>query len=101
MTAGPGLWVGDSDLGLTAGGEAMLVAETELPAGPTGLRQHARALVSLGNGAVEFLDVLAGQVLIASLAGQADRYSRKVQQPVRIWPDWHTRSGTVTCGDRH
>src|SRR5215831_737093 len=40
LTAGPGPWVGGSDLGLTAGGEAVLVAETELPAGLTGLRQH-------------------------------------------------------------
>ena len=40
-------------------------------------------LVSLGSAAVEFLEVLAGQALIGSLADQADRYSGKVQQPVR------------------
>ncbi len=46
--------------------------------------RRARVLVSLGSTAVEFLEVLAGQALIGSLADQADRYSRKVQQPVRI-----------------
>ena len=42
-----------------------------------------RMLVSLEGTAVEFLEVLAGQALIGSLAGQAGRYSKKVQQPVR------------------
>jgi hypothetical protein len=41
-------------------------------------------LVFLGSAAVEFLELLAGQALIGSLTGQAGRYSRKVQQPVRI-----------------
>ena len=45
---------------------------------------RGRMLVSLEGTAVEFLEVLAGQALIGSLADQADRYSRKVQQPVRI-----------------
>jgi hypothetical protein len=40
-------------------------------------------LVSLEGTAVEFLEVLAGQALIGSLAGQAGRYSAKVPQPVR------------------
>ena len=48
------------------------------------LIRRDRMLVSLGSAAVEFLEVLAGQALIGSLADQADRYSRKVQQPVRI-----------------
>jgi hypothetical protein len=39
---------------------------------------------SLGDAAIEFLEVLAGQALIGSLNGQAGRYSRKVLQPVRI-----------------
>jgi hypothetical protein len=46
--------------------------------------QRDRLLVFLGSAAVEFLEVLAGQALIGSLTGQADRYSRKVQQPLRI-----------------
>jgi len=41
-------------------------------------------LVFLGSVAVEFLEVLAGQALIRGLVDQADRYSGKVQQPVRI-----------------
>jgi hypothetical protein len=60
-----------------------------------------RMLVSLESTAVEFLEVLAGQALIGSLTGQAGRYSRKVPQPVRTWPDWCARSGMVTCEDRH
>ena len=35
------------------------------------------------------------------LAGQAGRYSGKVQQPVRTWPDRCAHSGMVTCGNRH
>jgi hypothetical protein len=46
--------------------------------------QRGQMLVSLGSAAVESLKVLAGQVLIAGLADQVDRYSGKVQQPVRI-----------------
>ena len=42
-----------------------------------------RMLVSLEGTAVEFLEVLAGQALIWSLADRTDRYSKKVQQPVR------------------
>jgi hypothetical protein len=42
-----------------------------------------RMLVSFEGTAVEFLEVLAGQALIGSQAGQAGRYSRKVPQPVR------------------
>ena len=48
------------------------------------LMWRGRMLVSLEGTAVEFLVVLAGQALIGSLIGQAGRYSRNVQQPVRI-----------------
>jgi hypothetical protein len=48
-----------------------------------GLFWRDRMLVSLERTAVEFLEVLAGQALIGSLTGQAGRYSKKVQQPVR------------------
>jgi hypothetical protein len=41
-------------------------------------------LVSLASTAVGFSEVLAGQGLIWALADRADRYSGKVQQPVRI-----------------
>ena len=44
---------------------------------------RGRMLVSLEGAAVQFLEVLAGQALVGSLAGQAGRYSRKVPQPVR------------------
>jgi hypothetical protein len=43
---------------------------------------RGRMLVSLEGTAVEFLEVLAGQALIGSLARQAGRYSGKVPQPV-------------------
>ena len=42
-----------------------------------------RMLVCLEGTAVEFLEVLAGQALIGGLTGQAGRYPKKVQQPVR------------------
>jgi hypothetical protein len=58
-----------------------------------------RMLVSLEGTAVEFLEVLAGQVLIESLTGQAGRYSRKVPQLARIPEDSCARPGTVTCVD--
>jgi len=77
------------------------LAEGGLPSGAVLDLQHDRMLVLLGSAAVEFLEVLAGQALIWGLADRAGRYSGKVQQPLRIWPDWHTRPGTVTCGDRH
>jgi hypothetical protein len=48
-----------------------------------GLMQRDRMPGSLADAAIEFLEVLAGQALIWSLGGQAGRYSRKVQQPVR------------------
>ena len=60
-----------------------------------------RMLVSMEGTAVEFLEVLAVQAPVGSLTGQAGRYSKKVPQPVRTWPDWCARSGTVTCEDRH
>ena len=60
---------------------------------------RGRMLVSLESAAVEFLEVLAGQALIGSLTGQAGRYSKKVQQPVRTRPDRCARPGTVTCTD--
>ena len=41
-------------------------------------------LASPEDAAIEFFEVLAGQALVRSLADWADRYSRKVQQPVRI-----------------
>jgi hypothetical protein len=63
--------------------------------------QRNRMLVSLGSAAVELFEVLPGQALIGSLTDRAGQYSGKVQQPVRIWPHWYARSGTVTCGDRH
>jgi hypothetical protein len=46
--------------------------------------QRDRMHGSLGDAAIEFLKVLAGQALIRCLADRADRYSGKVQQPVRI-----------------
>jgi hypothetical protein len=46
--------------------------------------QRDRVLISREALRQGFLEVLAGQVLIGSLGGQADRYSGKVPQPMRI-----------------
>ena len=76
---------GGSDLGLAAVGER----QWSWPEPGDCLRCFAaliwrgRMLVSLEGTGVEFLEVLAGQAPIGSLTGQAGRYSRKVQQPVR------------------
>jgi hypothetical protein len=89
---------GNSDLGLAAAGERpWVMVGAGLPPALAELIQSDRMLVPLGSAAVEFLEVLAGQALIGSLAGQAGWYSGKVQQPVRICPDWCARAGTVTC----
>jgi hypothetical protein len=72
------------DLGLATAGEALVMAEAKPLRGFGGLVQRDRVLVSLASTAVVFSEVLAGQALIWSLAGRADRYSGKVQQPVRI-----------------
>jgi len=42
---------------------------------------------------------LTGQVLIGSLTSRADRYSKKIRQPVRTWRDGRALPGTVTCTD--
>ena len=77
---------GSSDLGLAAVGERQW--SWPEPGTASGffaaLIWRGRTLVSVEGAAVEFLEVLAGQALIGSLIGQADRYSGKVQQPVRI-----------------
>jgi hypothetical protein len=78
---------GSSDLGLAAVGERQWPWRRGFLRYFAGLMQRDRMLVSLGSSGVEPLEVLAGQVLIGSLVGQAGRYSRKVPQPVRTWAD--------------
>jgi hypothetical protein len=86
-----GLWrpkglavAGSSDLGLAVGeGQWSWPEPGDCLRCFAALIWRGRMLVCLEGAAVEFLEVLAGQALIGSLTGQAGRYSRKVQQPVR------------------
>ena len=68
---------GSSDLGLAAVGERRWSwPEPGTASGAFAtLIWRGRMLVSLEGTAVEFWEVLAGQALIGSLAGQAGRYS--------------------------
>ena len=72
-----------SDLGLAAVGERQWPEPEDCLRCFAALIWRDRMLVSLERTAVEFLKVRAGQALIGSLTGQAGRYSKKVQQPVR------------------